>query len=639
MKKLNLKSKIFLATMFFASAGMMISTLTRQPEADATLLNKFEAGRIMDDEVMAKYDSMTEAEIQRFLKSKNPCNNTNLELAKKYTKVKYHIKNGKFVCMAEEDFGGESAAKIIADAARDYKINPQVLIVLLEKEQSLITDTWPNNIQLRSATGFGCPDTAECDKKYYGLKNQVRHAAALFRDVLDGGYTNFPLGINYINYHPNTSCGKSEVEIKNLATSALYRYTPYQPNIASLKAGLGQGDSCSAYGNRNFFNYFNKWFGNTKLSEKVQNKNNNELASSEKGEQVIDDGIYEIRSRLMPKMALDIAGASKVDGANLQLWEANKSLAQQFEIKFDEAQKHYMIYNVGSGLPIQMAEKKRLGNINQGKLSRLNCVQNWIIKEIQGGYYEIISGCSGGLRLDVDERLGGRSTPNIFAYRKAENDSQHWKFNLIRKTNNKSETPKKPQINKPKEAPKEIPKEAPKTENKKPETKKPDSTNSQSGAGTSNSSLPNKDRPIADGEYEIQSKLGRAMMLDVEWGRTENRVKIQLWEKDNTPAQHFTVKYQPSKKAYVITNVKSGRAMDVAGAGRADGTQIWQWDTNGTCAQDWKIVPAEDGYFKLISLCSGKVLDVSGARTAPGTKIQIWTDNGTGAQRWKFLKK
>ncbi len=55
----------------------------------------------------------------------------------------------------------------------------------------------------------------------------------------------------------------SNVNIVNLATAALYDYTPYQPNAAALAAGYGTGDSCSSYGNRNFYLYFNDWFGTT----------------------------------------------------------------------------------------------------------------------------------------------------------------------------------------------------------------------------------------------------------------------------------------------------------------------------------------------------------------------------------------
>ena len=229
----------------------------------------FNPGLIITDYVMSEYNSMTEAEIQTFLKSKNSCDNTNTYLATVYSSYSYHIKDGHFVCLADELFGegieyggttGETAAHIIWQAAQDYHINPRVLIVLLQKEQGLITDTWPNNIQYRSATGYGCPDTAACNSKYYGFKNQIRNAANLFRAVLDGGWTNYPVGNNYIQYNPNASCGGSIVNIQNLATSALYRYTPYQPNAAALAAGYGTA-YCGAYGNRNFYLYFQDWFG------------------------------------------------------------------------------------------------------------------------------------------------------------------------------------------------------------------------------------------------------------------------------------------------------------------------------------------------------------------------------------------
>ncbi len=66
-----------------------------------------------------------------------------------------------------------------------------------------------------------------------------------------------------VRYHPNESCGSAPVYIENQATANLYYYTPYQPNAAALRAGAGEGDSCSAYGNRNFFRYFTDWFGST----------------------------------------------------------------------------------------------------------------------------------------------------------------------------------------------------------------------------------------------------------------------------------------------------------------------------------------------------------------------------------------
>lgn len=49
--------------------------------------------------------------------------------------------------------------------------------------------------------------------------------------------------------------------LESFGTSALYNYTPYQPNQAALNNMYGSGDGCSAYGNRNFWRIFNDWFG------------------------------------------------------------------------------------------------------------------------------------------------------------------------------------------------------------------------------------------------------------------------------------------------------------------------------------------------------------------------------------------
>lgn len=253
-------------TLLLGAAGIMVGLVLPHLPSDtlhAANLHGFKPGNIMSDAVMSKRNAMSLSDIQSFLDSKNPCNNTNIQFANRYPHLGFTIRDGKFVCMAQDTFHGETAAQIIWQASQDFSINPQVLIVLLEKEQSLITDTWPSSIQYRAATGFGCPDTAACDERYYGLRNQVRQAARLFREVLDGGWTNYPLGRNYIQYHPNAACGGTEVVIENLATSALYRYTPYQPNQAALNAGYGTGNGCSAYGNRNFYALFTDWFGAT----------------------------------------------------------------------------------------------------------------------------------------------------------------------------------------------------------------------------------------------------------------------------------------------------------------------------------------------------------------------------------------
>ena len=119
--------------------------------------------------------------------------------------------------------------------------------------------------------GYGCPDSgpnnsANCNSSYYGFTNQMTWAARMFRAIMDASptwYTPYTVGTNYIQWNPQAGCGGTNVYIQNRSTAALYNYTPYQPNAAALNAGYGMGDSCSAYGNRNFFLYFRDWFGAT----------------------------------------------------------------------------------------------------------------------------------------------------------------------------------------------------------------------------------------------------------------------------------------------------------------------------------------------------------------------------------------
>ena len=306
-RRLDKRSLVLGLFVFMTVATFSFFFTRNMGNASAVDLSQFKAGNIMSDVVMRNYNSMSESDIQAFLKAKGSCDVSLSAWRSKlagspvgnysevYPPYTWHVVNGKFVCLADENINGESAAHIIYQAAQDYHINPQVLIVLLQKEQGLITDGLPNSFQYRSATGYGCPDTAKCSSTYYGFKNQVRNAASLFNTVLSGGWTNYPVGWNEIRYSPNAACGSSRVYVENLATSALYRYTPYQPNAGALAAGTGTA-ACGAYGNRNFYIYFSDWFGSTQFIA-GRGVNDNELYMGEKESDkaaLAEDNAYNI---------------------------------------------------------------------------------------------------------------------------------------------------------------------------------------------------------------------------------------------------------------------------------------------------------------------------------------------------------
>lgn len=237
----------------------------------------FNPGRIIDDMIFTNNTSMRVSDIQNFLNSKVPtCDTYGTQMYNSWqTRAQFAATIGQyppFTCVKDYSENGKSAAQIIYDIAQQYRINPQVLIVLLQKEQGLITDSWPYVSQYQKATGYACSDTAACNTAYYGFTNQLSWAAKMFRAILDNSptwYTPYLLGNNYIQYNPSASCGGSNVTIQNRATQALYNYTPYQPNQATLDAGWGTAP-CGAYGNRNFYLYFTSWFGVTTGTPLVQ---------------------------------------------------------------------------------------------------------------------------------------------------------------------------------------------------------------------------------------------------------------------------------------------------------------------------------------------------------------------------------
>ena len=226
----------------------------------------FDPAEIISDSVFFNSSAMNEARVQDFLNSQVPnCVGANGWPCLKdlRTATTTRLSSGAGHCSGYQGASSESAARIIVKVAQSCGINPQVLVVMLQKEQGLVTATSPAERQYRVAMGYACPDTGSCDTEYYGFANQVYMAAWQMRQ-----YTNFPdrryrIGAVSIQFHPNTACGATTVNIRNQATANLYNYTPYQPNAAALANLGGVGDSCSSYGNRNFWAYFETWFGPT----------------------------------------------------------------------------------------------------------------------------------------------------------------------------------------------------------------------------------------------------------------------------------------------------------------------------------------------------------------------------------------
>lgn len=217
---------------------------------------------IIDDAVFTNYGSMSEGDIQNFLDSKNSV------CLKDFSTLSLRDDNKDG--LGDEPYGKGtnervSAAKLLWQASQIYRINPQVILATLEKEQGLVTRTDCPEWRYNTALGYGCPDSQPCDETAYGLTRQIDYGVWHLRGFFNDDYPVPPYtpGSQTIAYNPNSDCGSKTINIRNRATAALYSYTPYQPNAATLQAAPGVVVNCGAYGNLNFWRYFTSWFGPT----------------------------------------------------------------------------------------------------------------------------------------------------------------------------------------------------------------------------------------------------------------------------------------------------------------------------------------------------------------------------------------
>ncbi len=244
------------------------------------------AGEIISDRQFFDQNAMTVQEIQTFLSKKvRQCGSLNLCLSvytqDTFTREATSVQGDGAdpLCAKYDGAKNETAAQIIFKVQRACNISAKVILVLLQKEQGLITNFNPTADKLKIATGYACPDTAPCDAKYFGFYNQVYSAASQLKRYTEPAssfYNSKPVGVRSpILFHPNARCGTKPVKIKNHATHALYIYTPYTPNDAALANLTGIGDSCSSYGNSNFWEYYSYWFdAHANLSSEIVDQGN-----------------------------------------------------------------------------------------------------------------------------------------------------------------------------------------------------------------------------------------------------------------------------------------------------------------------------------------------------------------------------
>ena len=149
------------------------------------------------------------------------------------------------------------------------------------------------------------------------------------------------------------------------------------------------------------------------------------------------------------------------------------------------------------------------------------------------------------------------------------------------------------------------------------------------------------DKSIADGDYLITSLLseGRCLAYGGNGQSGQNVFLRDYYAWGDTP--YYWHLERQADGSFIIRS-KAGTVLDVNGGPGAagNGPNIQVWDQIGTNAnQRFYIVKSDDGNgYQLIPKCSGFRVDVDNAGITDGTNVRQYEPNGSYAQRFNLVK-
>lgn len=163
--------------------------------------------------------------------------------------IQSYLDRGYLGTYKTTDWEGKTryAADIIWRAAQQHGISPKFILVLLQKEQSLVEDDNPTQKQLDWAAGYAVCDDCSMDdpaiQRWKGFGKQVNSATMQFSDGYLADIAATGLTQNTFGPGETVTIDGTSVTPLNAATAALYAYTPH------------------LHGNMNFAAIWDRWFG------------------------------------------------------------------------------------------------------------------------------------------------------------------------------------------------------------------------------------------------------------------------------------------------------------------------------------------------------------------------------------------
>ena len=286
-------------------------------------------------------------------------------------------------------------------------------------------------------------------------------------------------------------------------------------------------------------------------------------------------GTYAVRSALSSSCVLDAAGAGAADGTAAQTWSANGTDAQAWLVE-DAGAGYVTVRNAASGLALDVPG----GSACSGAQLQLwtpngSWAQRWVAVR-DGAGVRLVSALNDKLSVD----LPGASTADgsrLQLYSDNGTDAQRWSF----------VTPGCMQV-------------------------------------------------VPNGVYVIKSAMNQNYVLDIAGASDANGANAQLYEANGTGAQAFALTW--SNGYYAISNVSSGKYLDLENGSNQNGANVYQQGTSARDSARWSLVGNPDGSFAFVNFASGTCMTVASPSAENFSNVQGAVRMGATGQKW-FLEK
>lgn len=229
MQRFFIKYLVLIVASTFLFSGLS-DNVHAQTASD--FLNSGAQNNLISNENFVDVNSMNTDQIQAFLVTNNSFLKDYSDGGKSAAQIIYEAAKG----LSDASVG---TAKGISIDSNTGTVSPKVILVFLQKEQSLISRSDRDDNALNKAMGYMCPDGSGCDPKYAGFATQVGWGAWQLRynyeaaqKGVDWWNEKYGAGNDSIAYvgMPKTLydyTNSYNVTYSNAATASVYRYTPH----------------------------------------------------------------------------------------------------------------------------------------------------------------------------------------------------------------------------------------------------------------------------------------------------------------------------------------------------------------------------------------------------------------------------